>query len=269
MRIFVISLRTQVERRQAMRTQLERLNLRFTFFDAIDMRQTKTKYFRALDLHQFQLNTGRFPLTNEVGCFASHLTLWRTCITLGEPIIILEDDACVEDGFSDAILFLERKGGDLGFVSLEENRLRLGCAEARSRSFALHYCPKYSRRAMAYAIAPTAAHRFVEASRYLTAPVDRFIEEVWVHKQPLYQLSPHVVSAGEIAMNSTTIGLRRRLRCRRLSSRCERALYNGRNNVRRVLFNLIYRARKLGALRQSKCLPGSSHVSVAGRGGSR
>ena len=93
MRIFVISLPTQSERRAFIRAQFEQLNLAFSFFDAVDVRRRQTEYFRAFDLCRFELNTGRNPLPAEISCYASHLTLWRTCRVLDEPIIILENDA--------------------------------------------------------------------------------------------------------------------------------------------------------------------------------
>ena len=37
----------------------------------------------------------------EVGCFLSHYNLWLKCIALGEPIIILEDDAIIGDSYDE------------------------------------------------------------------------------------------------------------------------------------------------------------------------
>ena len=45
-------------------------------------------------IHNTHLTSG------EVGCFLSHYGLWKKCIELDEPILILEDDAIVTDRFS-------------------------------------------------------------------------------------------------------------------------------------------------------------------------
>ena len=45
-------------------------------------------------IHNTHLTSG------EVGCFLSHYGLWKRCVELDEPIVILEDDAIVTDRFS-------------------------------------------------------------------------------------------------------------------------------------------------------------------------
>lgn len=45
-------------------------------------------------IHNTHLTSG------EVGCFLSHYGLWKKCVELDEPILILEDDAIVTDRFS-------------------------------------------------------------------------------------------------------------------------------------------------------------------------
>jgi glycosyl transferase family 25 len=241
MRTFVISLKTQVERRDWIRQQLESLGVDFQFFDAVDLRQDRTAYFRAVDVGDFHLNAGRNPLTNEIGCYASHLTLWRTCRALGEPIIVLEDDACLTDDFRQALGFVEAQVKRLGFIRLEANPYTPSIQVARSRHFAAAYCSRYPYSAMAYAIAPNVAAAFINRSTRMRAPVDKFIKDFWVHGQPLHQLIPAVVTESEIGKVST-IGHRQKPRRRRLRSRLLRAGVKLGRCFRRWTFNLRYRS---------------------------
>lgn len=240
MRIFVISLPTQSERRAFITRQFERMNLPFSFFDAIDVRCRHTEYFRAFDLSRFELNTGRRPLTAEISCYASHLTLWRTCLVLDEPIIILEDDAALDARFVSAVAFVERQIPSLGFIRLESNQKRLGPAIAAGTKFSAHYCHSYPFSAMAYAISPGVARSFIEHSQTFDAPVDKFIKDFWVHRQPLYQLSPAVVAESDIGIRTTTIGKREQPRRRRLATRLRRSAYRIRCSLHRFRFNVDY-----------------------------
>ena len=244
MRIFVISLPTQSERRAFIRAQFERMNLAFSFFDAVDVRRRQTEYFRAFDVRRFELNTGRNPLTAEISCYASHLTLWRTCRILDEPIIVLEDDAALDEAFETAVAFVEREIASLGFLRLESNQKRLGPTVTTGRAFSARYCHSYPFSAMAYALSPAVASSFIEHSHTFHAPVDKFIKDFWVHRQPLYQLQPAVVSEGALGVNSTTIGPRRLPRHRRLTSRLRRMAYKTGCSLHRFRFNLNYQIQR-------------------------
>ena len=52
----------------------------------------------------------------EVGCFLSHYLLWKKCIDLNEPILILEDDAIITDEFD--IEKIEKLTDEYNFIYL-------------------------------------------------------------------------------------------------------------------------------------------------------
>ena len=39
----------------------------------------------------------------EVGCFISHWRLWEECVQKGEPILVLEDDAVLNEKFDERV----------------------------------------------------------------------------------------------------------------------------------------------------------------------
>ena len=45
----------------------------------------------------------------ELGCFASHYLLWEKCLELNEPIVVIEDDAQLEECFDDS---MKKYGGE-------------------------------------------------------------------------------------------------------------------------------------------------------------
>ena len=267
MRIFVISLPTQTERRDLVRSEFEKANMEFSFFDGIDIKKRQIEYFRSFDVGRFHLNTGRHPLANEIGCYASHLMLWRTCITLNEPIIVLEDDVCLDSQFESAMSFINSNVRKLGFIRLEKNCKTPGPTVSAAVHYSAHYCHSYPFSAKAYALSPEVAMKFVEASHTFDAPVDKFIKDFWVHGQPLYQLTPHIVDEGEIGLRTTTIGARHKPQRRRVSTRLKRISYKAHCSLNRFLFNLTFMYRRV---RQSAISPQNSHkIPVAGRIGNQ
>ncbi len=261
MRIFVISLPTETTRRSFIRTQFERLGIDFTFFDAIDVRQSRAQYFETIDTDRFLLNAGRTHLTNEISCYASHLMLWRTCITLNEPIIILEDDAGLSDEFAGALPFIESQVATLGFVRLEANCKRSGPRVAQSRTHSAHYCYSYPFSAMGYAISPNAARKFIDNSRRFHAPVDKFIKDFWVHRQPLFQIVPHIVDESEIGINTSSIGTRYKPGRRRLSTRLRRSSYKLSCSLQRFAFNLRYLMNRTRTSARAVGIPGRASMT--------
>ena len=267
MRIFVISLPTQTERRHLVRSELEKANMEFSFFDGIDIEKTRNEYFQSFDVERFKLITGRHPLANEIGCYASHLTLWRTCIALNEPIIVLEDDVCVDSQFENAMSFIKSNVRKLGFIRLEKNCKTPGPTVSAAGHYSAQYCQRYPYSAKAYALSPEVAMKFVEASHTFDAPVDKFIKDFWVHGQPLYQLTPHIVDEGEIGLRTTTIGARHKPQRRRLSTRLRRMSYKAHCSLSRFLFNMTFRYQRVRQLANS---PQNSHkIPVAGRIGNQ
>ena len=88
---------------------------------------------------------------------------------------------------------------------------------------------------LAYAISPAAASSLLKASAILTAPVDKFLQQTWVHMTPIYALDPAVVALSSHA-DSSTIGARPRksLNPELLLSR---VLYKGLGELRRFGFD--------------------------------
>ena len=102
MKTVVINLKSRTDRLTAFSNAHP--NLDYEVFSAVDGRRVDYDKLQALGFdvnHDWidpLLNT---PLTKgEVGCFLSHWEVWKKCVEMNEPVMVLEDDARITDNFS-------------------------------------------------------------------------------------------------------------------------------------------------------------------------
>jgi len=99
----------------------------------------------------------------------------------------------------------------------------------------LYYLSDVPLCLLAYAISPQAAASLIRASTTLKAPVDKFLQQTWIHKTPLYSLSPAVISPSKLC-DSSTIGDRPR-KSRNLGLLLGRSIYKCYGEFRRLRFD--------------------------------
>ena len=68
---------------------------------AAAIRATKV-FFGEFARDDYLISTRRLPSAAEIGCYASHLMLWRRCVEMDQPIVILEDDFNLQPNFVQA-----------------------------------------------------------------------------------------------------------------------------------------------------------------------
>ena len=102
MKTVVINLKSRTDRLTAFSNAHP--NLDYEVFSAVDGRRVDYDKLQSLGFdvnHDWidpLLNT---PLTKgEVGCFLSHWEVWKKCVEMNEPVMVLEDDARITDRFS-------------------------------------------------------------------------------------------------------------------------------------------------------------------------
>jgi glycosyl transferase family 25 len=205
--ILVISLRSAHSRRTHVAAEMAAAGLGFEFFDAVEGDSQPERHFLATNLALYEINARRPPLPREIACYASHLAVWRRCVELGAPLIVLEDDFRLLPGFAGALPRLESLTREFGFVriqSLQRGRRRFTPAVVRHDSgFALHYLADVPLCMLAYSIGPSAAAALIKASASLTAPVDKFLQRTWEHGVPLFGIAPQLVDTAAVAEQST------------------------------------------------------------------
>jgi len=243
LKIFVISLGGQRERRAAITQQLSGLGVDFEFFDAVRGSEDPFRYFNETSAWQYRLNTRRDPLPNEVGCYASHLSMWKRCAELGEPVVIMEDDFVAQEIFPGAIETAGNLIDRYGFIRFEPfkrdarlTRARQGARKVIEQGiFELYYLADPPLCMTAYAVNPESARMLGDASATLVGPVDKFIQRTWDHRVPLFALSPPSVTVSSQA-DTSTIGSRRK-KSKNPLLMLARLLYKSAGQIKRGRFN--------------------------------
>ena len=245
MKIFVISLETAADRRKAAAEQLGNCGHEFEIFDAVERVADAFRHFSGFDRRLYLLNTRREPLPGEIGCYASHLALWKICVALDEPIVIMEDDFQLLANFAAAIRETENLIKTFGFIRLQscERQRRPYQAKVRpgaykllnTNGFELHYLSDTPLCMLAYAINPKSASALIESSATLTAPVDKFLQKTWEHQTPIYALSPSSVVPSFRSVVST-IGDRSN-KSREIGLLLRRLVHKGVGEIRRSSFD--------------------------------
>jgi glycosyl transferase family 25 len=244
MQVAVINLPGSIARREHMCSQFDNLGIDYEFFDAVSGFDGLDAFAR-YDERSFRVETGRLPTPGEIGCFASHVGVWRRCIAMDVPTLVLEDDAFVTPTFDVAYTLLPSLVDDLGFVRAQRDarRSKRRVTIGRQNGFEWYRYLSFPLGAMCYAITPRVARAFVEHSRVMSRPLDVFIKQFWIHGQPLYGLSPPMAMEGPIGRDSTIVGREPlpstfELRGRRLMSRLAHV-------ARRERFNMTFTPRPM------------------------
>ena len=198
MDIYVISLIDAHERRAAITKQLDKLGLAFEFFDACTGADGYQPFFDGYNAATYQIHSRRDALPGEIGCYASHLSLWQRCAQTGKPIVIIEDDAILTEQLPAALQATEKIITTCGFIRLEANkqssrRPRRYMPIGKVDEFEVSYIARVALCMTGYVVSPAAAEQLAKHSKVLLAPVDRYLQRPWSHRQPLYLLSPPVV----------------------------------------------------------------------------
>ena len=92
--IFIISLKLAVDRRALSRRALNRIGLKFEFFDAVEGgRLSDAEVAAVYDAEKNARQYKRSLSLPEIGCYLSHYALWKRIVDDGlEGGVILEDD---------------------------------------------------------------------------------------------------------------------------------------------------------------------------------
>lgn len=124
--IHVISLASS-ERRASIARALDERGVAFRFEDAYDARSlSDAEVDMVSDQRAAQLRYGRALTRGELGCFASHRSVWRKIVVSGRSAVVLEDDALLEDAFFDHVLTVREHalGRVADLVLLGRSKLR-------------------------------------------------------------------------------------------------------------------------------------------------
>ncbi|HAT8530563.1 glycosyltransferase family 25 protein [Vibrio vulnificus] len=233
MRTFVISLENAIERRSHIEAQFTEIGHRFEFFDAVDGRKDKHPLFCKYNV-QKRLHIKGYEMTRgELGCFASHYLLWEKCIELNEAIIIIEDDAQLEDSFKELIAGIQELE-PYGYVRLFVNgRKRPFVKIGLYKEYDIVEYQRGPGATRAYFITPEAAQKFINSAQEWLLPVDDYMDQFWLNKVACRGIMPGIVK-NETDFDSCIDKVDKRNKKHKL----RRELYSIKCTVGRIWYNI-------------------------------
>lgn len=239
-KVLVISLKKSIERREYITQQLRDQNINFEFFDAIDGKEKDNPIFKRYDYCKRRwLSSGKFPTDGEMGCYASHYSLWKYSAKSQCPIVVLEDDARINKDASIILECVEKEIEKYGFLRLEDPIRGELIKVQDSASYSISWMSDNFGGLRAYAIAPWAAEGLLRKSERWHFPVDNYVGYNFIHKIESYQLSPYLADHG--ANLETTIQFYEGVKTP-LYVKPSRELYTAYRKIRKFMHN--YKIKK-------------------------
>lgn len=238
---YVISLKSDIERRQSITQELGKFPLEWEFIDAVDGKsfgQLPSEYDQAKRTKEYGDNLSK----GEIACFLSHRFAWKKCKGDQQPCLILEDDAKLEDNLMKALslaltlinqwdIFRLKGGTDRHLITIERGR---------SKEFRIVEELRDPSTAVAYILTPFGAKKLLDQSNRFHVPVDNFIEFRHINKLRILSIRPYPVTADHF---ETSIG-DRETHQKRTIKRLRRSIFRESRKIRKRIWQL----RRLGKI---------------------
>lgn len=190
--------------------------LPFTFFDAVDGAVLSADergrcYDEAANLEHFKR-----PLSSsEIGCYLSHLKLWKHIArkTTGAALV-LEDDAQIDAklktfleqienyDLEDVYLKLDGVSETLNLEDISTTKMTLGHRK-------VIHAPQIAPRTTGYIIGARAAQKMIVSRTKFFRPVDIDIKHYWEHGVPVWTVMPQLVNEARSKGDESTIEISR------------------------------------------------------------
>lgn len=236
MKVKVISLASSLERRTSLSLLLG--DTRFSFFNA-EMVNNEHWIYTFYNKNKTQQYKGYQLTTPELGCFASHISLWKECVENDETLLILEDNIEIYGLLSEQLLNIEN-------LAIEHGVIKLGNVFKRTFKKIQHIDGKYQLVSnlkgacgtSAYAISPQAAKLYLNKINDFFEPVDDFMDNEWRTNQTIYSYNPELISRSK---TKSTIGKRKIKNNISLLNRMTVELYRVYKQIMQYIYNLRFK----------------------------
>jgi glycosyl transferase family 25 len=193
-------------RRAAMATQLDGTGAEWAFFDALRTPPATRSY----DPTKARRAHGRALTAGELGCYASHMALWRMAIDGGRPIIAMEDDIIIDPAFFSRLAHFA-----VAFARYDYLRLyaKVPAGLRREGPFLDRFhVARFAGRpygTQAYYLSPKGAEKLLRSIDEVVRPIDDELDRYWAHRLPTRMVFPAPVMETDIG---TTVEQARRMR---------------------------------------------------------
>ncbi|MCW4461911.1 glycosyltransferase family 25 protein [Sphingomonas sp. BT-65] len=179
--VIVISLATADARRAAFAAGAAGASLSWRFLDACTARPE----WLAIDEAAVLRNKGRALTRGEIGCYASHYSIWREMIDRGTPqAIVLEDDVVADWAYLARLAATDLSSEGFDYLRLYAKRPTFQRVVRKdflqhSRTVVEMIGPAYGTQG--YAITLAGARVLADRLRVIERPVDDAMDRSWAH----------------------------------------------------------------------------------------
>ena len=189
--VYLINLERSVDRREKMQARLAALGLDYQIFPAVDGRQEWQRLAGQLDVATFQRNVGRDVLPGEIGCYHSHIGVWREFLAGGEEVLlVLEDDVVFGEDFIAALREAMRVREHWDFLKLNKIRVKQPISQGRVGPYRLNAYLGTATGFGAYLIRRELVERVLPAMLPITRPIDHEFDRIHIHHFRHFGLEP-------------------------------------------------------------------------------
>lgn len=179
--VVVISMTDAHDRRAAFAARAQSVQIPWRFFDA----RTELTEGLVLDAKAVERNKGRQLTRGEIGCYASHFSIWREMVEQGiAQTIVLEDDTIVDWAFLAQLAAMDLAARDIPYLRLYAKRPTFSRPVAQDflqRSRTVVELVGYPFGTQAYAITLKGAQAFLRACGTIKRPIDDQMDRSWEH----------------------------------------------------------------------------------------
>jgi glycosyl transferase, family 25 len=188
---WMINLPRATARRAKMDARLARLPFSVTVFPGVDGKAEEARLLTTVDIPAFERNMGRKILIGGIGCYHSHLGVWRAFLETGRPVaLVIEDDVVLHGDFVQAIDHALAIEGHWDFLKLNAIRAKLRIPQGQIGPYTLNAYAGPATGTGAYLITRAAAERLLPLMLPVTRATDHEINRFFRHGLRLFGLEP-------------------------------------------------------------------------------
>lgn len=205
--IFVINLLRDIDKKNHMAEVLERLNINYHFFEAVDGKQLSNLEIAKIYDQKIARKQRKRDLTvGELGCSLSHLGIYKKMLKEDiKQAIIFEDDAVIEEGFMEVISQINHFPNDWELVLLGHIETKYDCKIKRTtiNNLSNYYFYQSIAKlygAHGYIINQIGAQKILDANQKIYNPIDHFTGDYKFVN--FYAIYPKVVNVNNDLLSS-------------------------------------------------------------------
>ncbi len=203
-KIYVVSLKNQLDRRAHIEKQFQQLGLEYNFFDAI----SKGNAIRVCQ--DLSLNFVPDSITlGELGCFMSHVSLWQMMINKNIPyLVIFEDDIVLSTRIHNILLKLDMLTQQYDVIKLETMQTPTELGRKIAIDDDLHICSLLSEHmgTAAYVVSNECAVLMMNklSLTSIDKPIDHLLFKDWLKDFSNHQVFPAVAIQDDLLHSKET-----------------------------------------------------------------